>query len=511
MFTLITALYRSRLLSISVIQELLKALTTTGLNLMVLLRIAIALHPQRIAITDDRQRLSYAQLWQHSQTLALALHQDYGIRSGQKVAIACRSHASAIRAIFAVSRLGAHIFLLNPEMSTDQFLALEQRLHVDFYIYDQQPGSPFEHAALKQKSLPAYASIDPSVASLCLAPRNGSLSRMNMGDFVVMTGGTTGAPKSIHRRPALLSYLPPFFALLTQMEMDRFHRLYIPAPIYHGYGLSLLFMGIALGQEMYFTERFNAAHSCELIVRHGIQALIVVPLMLQRMLKHDPSALASLRCILSGSAVLSPELLKQSQAQLGPILFNLYGSSEAGFSLMADPQLLHSKPASIGRALPGVQARIIDEQGQHLPTGAIGQLCIRSSWTAKGNTWVETGDLAYYDADDDFFLIGRSDDMIISGGEKVYPIELETILAQHPEVEAVAVVGIPDQESGQRLKALLVTKSGARLEQEAVLEWLKPRVARYQMPALIECCAELPYTAIGKMNKKALREAQEKI
>ena len=102
MFTLITALYRSRLLSISVIQELLKALTTTGLNLMVLLRIAIALHPQRIAITDDRQRLSYAQLWQHSQTLALALHQDYGIRSGQKVAIACRSHASAIRAIFAV-------------------------------------------------------------------------------------------------------------------------------------------------------------------------------------------------------------------------------------------------------------------------------------------------------------------------------------------------------------------------------------------------------------------------
>lgn len=508
MLTLIQKLYHVRLLTPAGLLGLLEAILTTGVNLMALLRLAAKLHPNRLAVTTDREQLSYRQLWQQAETLALALHTDYELCRQQKVAIICRNHAAAIKTLFAVSRLGAHVFLLNPELSAGQILALTDRLQFDLLVYDEQLAPLFEDVSLKNKSLPAYHSSGPSIDRL--SSRSGSgkvnLRKTAAGNLVVLTGGTTGQPKSASRKPSLFNFLPPFLALLTQAHLDRYQSLYIATPICHGHGLAFLLIGVTLGAELYFTERFEAGRGCALIAAHQIQVVTVVPLMLQRMLKQGVSSLSALQCIISGSALLSPALAQETLTRLGPKLFNLYGASEAGFCIIGTPDIISRKPEALGKPIRGVQTKIVNEAGLEVAESLMGRLCIRSAWTTQRKKWIETGDLAYRDAEGDIFLCGRADDMIVSGGENVYPVELENVLLQHPEIDSVAVVGIPDPEFGQRLKAVVIKKPGARLDQAALLTWLKPRVARYQMPALIDFRDELPYTSLGKLDKKALRE-----
>ena len=507
MLAVIKKLWRTRLLTFAGLLRLLQAVSTTGINLMAMLRLTAALHPHRIAVTDEREQLSYTELWQQAESLAKALHVDYCIRSRQKVAIICRNHAAAIQSIFAVSRLGAHVFLLNPEMSKDQLLALEERLEFDFYIYDQQIAHFFEAALLSRKSLPAYHPTDVSVDRISSMSNHAGvrLNKVKTGNIVVMTGGTTGRPKAASRKPSPFAFLPPFLALLCQVHLDRYPSVYIATPIYHGYGLASLLIGVILATEMHFTTRFDAEQSCSMIATNNIEVVVVVPLMLQRMLKHDGGSLSPLKCIITGGAALSPALALESLEKLGPTLFNLFGTSEAGFCIMATPELLHKKPQTIGRPIRGVRTRIVDDSDQAVAEGEIGRLCIRCAWAITRKNWIETGDVAYQDTEGDIFLCGRVDDMIVSGGENVYPVELEQVLVQHPEVETAVVVGIPDPDFGQRLKAVVVLKPGRTLDHSMLLDWLRPRVARYQMPVLTEFREELPYTALGKLDKKSLR------
>jgi fatty-acyl-CoA synthase len=505
MLKLIGQLYRTDIFTIIGLIRLIEALMTTGINLMAILRITAKLHPDRIAVIDERDRLSYTELWQQAESLALALHVNYGIQHQQKVAIACRNHASAIRSIFALSRLGTHVFLLNPELSSEQILALAATYHFDFYIYDEQIAQIFINPLFSQKSLPAYHPTDNSIDRISSHPPQAiQLKKVKTGNIVVMTGGTTGQPKSAVRKPSIFNFLPPFFALLTQVHLDRYKSAYIATPIYHGFGVASLFIGVALGSTMYFTSRFKAERACELIEQERVEMVVLVPLMLQRMLQIDSGSLASLQCIVTGGAVLNPVLVQDTFDRLGSILFNLYGTSEAGFCIMATPDILAQKPGSIGKPVRGVRAKVVDNIDLILGANTIGRLCIRSAWTTNKKNWIETGDLAYRDLDGDLFLCGRVDDMIVSGGENVYPIELENIIILHPDVESVGVVGIADPEFGQRLKAVIKLNPDARLDRSTLLAWLKPRVARYQMPAIIEFRDELPYTALGKLDKKSL-------
>lgn len=512
MILLIKKLYRTHLLTFVGVFRLLEAVITTGINLMALLRLAAKLHPRRTAVIDDQERLSYTQLWQQAESLAIALQVDYGIHHRQHVVIACRNHAAAIKAIFAVSRLGAHVFLINPEMSADQILALAERLRFDFYIYDAPLSQGLEDSALRDHALPAYHPSAPSIDRISSLPKRGNarlkkvnLKKVKTGNLVVMTGGTTGLPKPASRKPSIFSFLPPFVALLCQIHLDRYRSVYIATPIYHGFGLASLLIGIVLGAEMYVTQRFDAAQSCRLIARNQIEAVTLVPLMLQRLLKYDPGSLSSLQRILSGGAALSPVLARETLDRLGPKLFNLYGTSEAGFCIMGTPAILSRKPESIGQPVQGVRAKIVDDSDQEVGDGAIGRLCIRSAWSTSQKHWIETGDRAYRDPQGNIFLCGRVDDMIVSGGENVYPIELENILIQHPDIDSAAVFGIADQEFGQRLKAVVIRKKDTVLDQSSLFNWLKPRIARYQMPAVIEFRDQLPYTPLGKLDKKALR------
>jgi len=508
MFKLLAELHRARLLTPAGLLRLLEAVATTGANPMALLRIAAKLHPQRIAVSDDRQRLSYLELWQQAESVAIGLHSDYGVRRGRKVAIACRDHSAAIKSIFAASRLGAHVFLINPGMSTDQLMALHQRMQFDFWVYDEQLDAVFSEPSMRKKSLPAYHPTDESIDRISSSPRRAEarLKKAVGGNIVVMTGGTTGRPKSASRKPSIFTFLPPFCALLTQVQLARYRSVYIATPIYHGFGLASLFIGVVLRVTMYVSSRFDAERACSLIEQEKVDVVTLVPLMLQRMLRHDSAALSSLQCIVCGGAALSSALAQETLERIGPKLFNMYGTSEAGVCIIATPEMLRRKPESIGRPIAGVRARISDASNQVVGEGETGRLCIRSAWTTSRKSWIETGDVAYRDRDGDLFLCGRVDDMIVSGGENVYPIELENVLAQHPDIDSCGVVGIADSEFGQRLKAVIKVKSGITLDESTLREWLKPRLARHQMPAVIEFRDELPYTALGKLDKRALKK-----
>ena len=500
MLSALLNLHRTGLLTVPGLCRTLEGVMTTGVNMMAMLKVAARLFPRRIAITDDHERLTYLELWRQSEALAAALQSDFGVGPGHKAALACRNHAAFIKAIFAFSRLGSHLYFISPGMRVDQFHALDERLRFDFHIHDDPLVD------LGPKSLPAYRPTGTSIDRLSKQPRpTARLKRVRGGNIVLMTGGTTGQPKPASRKPSLFDFLPPLAALLGKLKLGDCLSLYVAPPIYHSYGLSALAIGILLGAEIHTAARFDAARACEVIARRRIDMLVTIPLMLRRMLNHDAVALSSLRQIFCGADVLTPALADETLARLGPILFNTYGTAEGGTVSLADATELRRKPGTVGKPIRGVRLRLLDEAGREVGTGAVGRICVSSAWTANEKGWVETGDLGFRDADGYCFLCGRVDDMIVSGGENVYPMELENVLARHEDVAAVAAVGIPDAEFGWRLKAVVVVHPGRTADRTALIDWLKPRIARHQMPAVIEFRDDLPCTAVGKPDKKALQ------
>ncbi len=506
MFLLIKKLIKIGLLTPVGIARLSFSLLGEGANLMALLRFAGRRYKNRIAVVDERGAVSYADIYRQSQNLAAALQNDFRLKAGSKTAFLCRSHANFIRALCASARIGGKLFLLNPEMTAEQFAALNESHKFDFLIYDGEVAH-LVNDEWTNKSLVTYDAENPSVERLSDSQNqtHQKTRRAFAGEMIVLTGGTTGAPKTARREPSVFNFLNPFFALLTQLHLDEYQSVYIATPAYHGFGIAAIIIGIILGEKMFLLPRFDAAKACALIEENRIEVVTVVPLMLQRMLNFNPNALASIECVISGGAALNPALVAETQARLGDKLFNLYGTSEAGFSVIATPEDLRLSPETIGKKIGGVNLTILDANDKPVPTKIVGKICIKSLWSVKTNkNFVETGDLGFEDENGYLFLRGRNDEMIVSGGENVYPIELENILATHPSVRQVAVIGIADQEFGQRLKAFIVAAPDARLTEAETKDWLALRVARFQMPAAIEFIEELPTTAIGKINKKAL-------
>ncbi|HYH66118.1 MAG TPA: AMP-binding protein, partial [Urbifossiella sp.] len=376
MLTLLRKLHRAGLLTVPGACRVVEAVATTGVNMMAVLRLAARLHPRRAALTDDRERLSYLQLWRQSEALATGLSAGYGIGPRQRVAIACRNHAAAVKAIFALSRLGADLYFVNPELPAGQFAALDARLRFDFTLHDDPP--------LRDKALPFYHPTAPSVEQLATRPGpvRSRLKTVSGGNIVLLTGGTTGEPKAASRRPSLFDFLPPFAALVTRLDLDECRGFYLAPPIYHSFGMAALALAVVMGAETYLTARFEAARACELVARHRIAAAAVVPLMLRRMLRHDAAALASLRCVVSGSDTLTSALAEEAFERLGPAVYNLYGTAEGGMISLADPAELRRKPGTVGRVVRGVRTRVLDGAGRPVGAGAVGRLCVRSAWAA---------------------------------------------------------------------------------------------------------------------------------
>ncbi len=493
-FSLLSKLRAKKFLSFRAIYFILLSTIKDGINALTLLGFISKLYGNNPALHYESKTYTYTDLYLLSKKLASIFHQKYGLSSSSKIAIISHNTPHALIALFASSRLGSSIYMLNPSLSPRQITALINTMKFDFWIYDDALEELFNALLMREQAVSTYHyphSIEFLLYNTTIEQKK--LSYYPPARIIVLSGGTTGEPKAAGRSSSNIGFLYPFLELLLKAHLDRYQRVYIATPFYHGFGLSAVFIAIALGGELFIDKKFDALQTAQTIETYHVEIFIAVPLMIQRILRQN-HILDSLKIIISGGAALNPVLTTYILDRLGDVLFNLYGTSEAGFCIMATPQILHSFPSSIGKPIRGVRLNIVSS----------GELSIKSGWSIDTKRWIKTGDIAYLDSHGNLFLKGRVDEMIISGGENVYPIELENILYTHTDILECMVIGINDDEFGQRLKAIVVKTPLSPLQTDELRSWIKTQVPRHLNPSVIEFRENLAYTPLGKPNKKII-------
>ena len=499
MIKAIKALYTIKLFTFKGIWHLLMSFGSVGMNLMALLYIRQKLSPNQIAINENDNCITYHTLYTQSQHLAkkLAMHCD--IKPHQKIAIMANNHTIMIHTLFAIARLGADIYLLNTELSVNQLQNIQDAVKFDWIIHDPQISTLTD-----VKSLPIDHPDQVSIYSLLndnSLPNTSNLKVTHFNKLTVLTSGTTGRFKMAGRNSKAQNFISPFYKLLMKLNLSKYNRVYIATPIYHGFGIATLCMSVLLGATIFINKRFDAVKVCQLINKYNIEVITLVPLMLSRMMNYSTTQLRSLRCIITGGAPIAVTLVQRTINQLGEVLYNLYGTSEAGICMIATPNDLINHPSTIGKPITGLSTKLMNNGKEDAIKG---ELYIKCAWSTQGKNWIATGDIAQKDRENNYYLNGRIDDMIVSGGENVYPFEIEQFLINHPDINDLAVISVNDEEFGQRLVAFVVLAAYAKQSEDTLKDWLKPQIARYQMPKKIYIIDELPMTHIGKVDRKQL-------
>jgi len=483
---------------------------------------AAARYPQAPAVIDELGSLTFAEVERRTNSLARGLA-GYGIRAGDGVAIMCRNHRGFVEASVACSKLGAHALYLNTGFAGPQVTGVVTRESPAGVIFDQEFAPLVRDACAGRPSFlawrdeqtssepPALEDLIATRSDLPLAPPAAA------GRTVILTSGTTGTPKGAHR--ASPSSLGPAAALLSAIPLHARENTLIAAPLFHSWGFAHMFLSTALSSTLVLRRRFDPLDTLEMIAEHHASALVVVPVMLQRILELSADAigayeLSSLRAIASSGSALPGPLAQRVMDAFGDKLYNLYGSTEVAWATIASPQDLRAAPGTAGRAPRGTVVKILGEDLRALPAGDHGRIFVGSELLFDGYTGggdkarvgelMATGDVGHFDRDGRLFVDGRDDDMIVSGGENVFPSEVEDLLAGLSGVSEAAVIGVDDDEFGQRLRAFVVLGAGVTLTAEELLERVRADLARYKVPREIVLVDELPRNSTGKVLKREL-------
>lgn len=494
MSSLLGKLYRAQLLSPSGLYHLLQSLLHSGSNLFALLQYAGRRYPDRTAVTDDTGSYTFARLNKESLLLAELLHRRYAVTTGKKIAVICKNHAGFVTTLFAAAATGADVYLLPTEMGKLQLEQVCAQHAFDLVLTDPEFKDTISGIATNV--------FVPGLARNSRLPEIVNFTIKKGGRLVVLTGGTTADSRIASRTPSLFQYLQPFLALMQKTAFSRASSVLITLPMYHGFGLAAMIMSVLLGVQVILSTRKDNTHLLHLINQYQVSVIVLVPLVLQRMLQVTKAPLPFVQCIISGGDTLPQNVTVQALQQFGPKLYNLYGTSEAGLITIAGPADLKQYPATIGRAIKGAQIAIWDKNNEPVANNGTGRLVVKNSWSANTGNWIETGDFVYKNDAGYLFLKGRIDEMIVSGGENVYPVDVEHTLRQHPAVKEAIVKAIADPDFGQRLQATVVCHEYDTLSEADLRQWLLLRIARYQMPSVITFATSLTYTGIGKVNKK---------
>jgi fatty-acyl-CoA synthase len=488
-----------------------------------------ARYPDDTAIIDELGTLSFRQVHERSNALAHALRED-GIGEGDGVGIMCRNHRGFIDAYVALSKLGANALFLNTAFSAPQLTDVAQREAPKALIYDQEFGDLIKDAGKRRKRYIAWhdpeegKAKDPLLEDLIdggdttdLAPPGGG-----PGKAVILTSGTTGTPKGASRSQP--KSLDPAAALLAMIPLKAREKTMIAAPMFHSWGFVHFTLGMALSSTLVLKRKFEPEATLSLTAQHECTALVVVPVMLQRILELDEEVLArydlsDLRVVpVSGSALPGPLATKWMDL-FGDNIYNLYGSTEVAWATIATPADLRAAPGTAGRPPYGTVVKLYDDDGKPVEPGQTGRIFVGNDMQFEGYTGggdkdvidglMSSGDVGHFEEDGLLFVDGRDDDMIVSGGENVFPAEVEDLLSGHDAVAEVAVFGVDDEEFGQRLKAVVVTRGGASLSEKDVKAYVKSNLAGYKVPRDVEFVDELPRTSTGKVLKRELKDDEE--
>jgi fatty-acyl-CoA synthase len=479
--------------------------------------------PKQAAICDEAGTLTFAELDRATNALAHGLR-GLGVGGGDAIAIFCRDHRGFIEASVAASKLGATLLLLNTSFAARQIAAVCEAENPRVLIYDEEFADLCAPAAEGRTSLIAWPEGDAGRAEtlegLIAASSSARLAPpTDRGRVVILTSGTTGAPKGASRHQP--RSLAPAAALFSRLPLRAREGTLIAAPLFHSWGYAHYTLGLALSSTLVLRRRFEPEATLAAIDRHRPSALIVVPVMLTRILELGAEVISrydtsSLRLIAVSGSALPGELALRVMDTFGDILYNLYGSTEVAWATIASPQQLRAAPGTAGTPPLGTLVRLYDEQDHEVVgPGRHGRIFVANEMVMDGYTGgggkatidglIGTGDVGYLDTAGHLFVAGRDDEMIVSGGENVFPREVEDILTEHPQVDDVAVIGVPDAQYGERLRAFVVRAAGATLTEQEVKDYVRDNLARYKVPREVVFVDVLPRTATGKVLKRDLR------
>ena len=477
---ILSILYRLHIISPKGIFVWAKSLISEGISLMALLRFAAHFYPQRCAITDEKQSLSYQELYARTRQLAEILHTEYHLHPQMSVALLGRNSIILTLLLHALSRLGIRTTLLSTDLGTEQITADLQKHRYHLIIYDSD---------LKQipTKLPCVAVTTERLNDILLdkssQTKRRKLPKIWRGrEIIIHSGGTSGKFKTIAHRPSLTSFLPPLFALLRDIRIYQYERVLISLPFYHGFGLSTLIISLLMGKKICLQKRFDALQTLAIIQQEKIEVMPIVPAMLARFwqIEGAKKKMKSLRCLISGGDRLPKSLIDTTHKEIGEVIFNLYGTSEAGFFMLANPKELTSfKKTTLGKPIRGVDCKVKDCNRQ-----GIGTLWVRSRWAMRGlrNQWQNTGDLVSQNSEGYFFHHGRADRMVVCGGENVQPEHIEQVLLSHPMIIAARAFTVPDPNFGNVIHTEIECTPKATLTEATLLNWLRPQLSRAEMP-----------------------------
>jgi len=500
--------------------------------------VSAARNPRGLAVIDERGALTFAELNERAERIAAALRAEHGVGPPRALAVMCRNHRGFVEAMLTASRLGADLLLLNTDFPGPQLAQALAPHRPAAIVHDEEfgpaldtvladvaaAGAPARILAWHDEDPPAGA---PTLARLAEAGRTAPKPAPppTPGRLVILSSGTTGAPKGAPREPSAADALGPLTTLLEQLRPRAGDPILIGPPVFHGFGLAFLGLALFVGAPVVLRRRFDPSWALEAVERHRVTHLVGVPVMLQRMLTlggRGPVRAArdtgSLRAVASAGAPLAPDVASAFMDTFGDVLFNLYGSTETGFASWAGPADLRAAPGTVGRPPRGTTLKVLGDDGRPLPPGAVGRVFVGSRLVFDGyagggsrevvNGLMSIGDVGHLDAAGRLFVDGREDDMILSGGENVYPQEVEDVLAGHPRLADAAVVGVPDPDFGQRLRAFVVRRTdaddGEPIAEAELTAYLRERLARYKLPREIVFLDAIPRNPTGKVLKRQL-------
>ncbi|BBX61025.1 acyl-CoA synthetase [Mycobacterium saskatchewanense] len=500
------------------------AMRREGLGMTVGFASAAQRCPDRPALVDELGTLTWRELDERIDALAAALQKS---PAGQPnaVGVMCRNHRGFVEAVVAANRIGSDVVLLNTSFAGPALADVVNREGVDTVIYDEEFTETVERALADKPDatrIVAWANDQHEVTverliKEHLGQRPERAGRK--GKMILLTSGTTGSPKGANQSGGNAG-VGTLKAILDRTPWRTEEPVVIVAPMFHAWGFSQLIFAASMACTVITRRKFDPEATLDLVDRHRATGLAVVPVMFDRIMELPDEvrkrySCKSLRFAAASGSRMRPDVVIKFMDEFGDVIYNNYNATEAGMIATATPEDLRAAPDTAGRPAGGTEIRILDKDFHELPTGEVGTIYVRNDTQFDGYTsgatkdfhagFMSSGDVGYLDEDGRLFVVGRDDEMIVSGGENVYPIEVEKTLAAHPDVAEAAVIGVDDEQYGQRLAAFVVLSPGASATVDSLKQHVRENLANYKVPREIAILDELPRGSTGKILRNELQ------
>ncbi len=485
-------------------------------------------NPDGVGIVDDDGSLTFTEIDELSSRLAIVLAAR-GVEPKTPVGLLARNSRWFILTATALNKLGATVLYMNTGFAGPQLADVMSREGGVLLIHDDEfTGAVTTHAPdltrLVADRADSAGAVDDLPTLVAAAASASVTPPAAQGRQVILTSGTTGAPKGASRSNEGITDIVSTTGLFQRVPFRVGDIHVVPAPMFHSLGNGALLMGASMAHTLVMTRRFDPEAVLRLVADHRATAMTAVPVMLQRMTELSDDVLdgldvSALRTVLCSGSALPGSLALRWMDRFGDNIYNMYGSTEVAVATVATPADLRDAPGTAGRPLAGVDVRLYDDADRVVADADVdGRIFVGSALRFDGYTGGQTkaaidgllssGDIGHWDRDGRLFVGGRDDDMIVSGGENLYPREVEDLLADLEGIMEVAVVGVDDEEFGKRLAAFVVTDDGVDLDEVAVKAHVKANLANFKVPRSVTFLDELPRNATGKVLKRELADLE---